>query len=135
MFSTSSRPRPRYPPRRRRRRLHHPRSPPPDRRFARRIAGSRRFVRRIAATKALVEHKFAVARPSPAITFATRATGVFVSIIEDVTGREILDSRGNPTVEVEVALVSGASGRAAVPSGASTGAHEAVELRDGDARY
>jgi enolase len=58
-----------------------------------------------------------------------------VSIIEDVIGREILDSRGNPTVEVEVELVSGARGRAAVPSGASTGAHEAVELRDGDARY
>jgi enolase len=58
-----------------------------------------------------------------------------VSIIEDVIGREILDSRGNPTVEVEVELVSGARGRAAVPSGASTGAHEAAELRDGDARY
>src|SRR5687767_10454964 len=54
--------------------------------------------------------------------------------IVDVTGREILDSRGNPTVEVEVLLDSGATGRAAVPSGASTGAHEAVELRDGDAR-
>jgi enolase len=49
-----------------------------------------------------------------------------------VTGREILDSRGNPTVEVEVTLASGAVGRAAVPSGASTGVHEAVELRDGD---
>jgi enolase len=58
-----------------------------------------------------------------------------VSSIEDVVGREILDSRGNPTVEVEVELLSGARGRAAVPSGASTGAHEAVELRDGDARY
>ena len=54
-----------------------------------------------------------------------------MSIIEDVSRREILDSRGNPTVEVEVELVSGARGRAAVPSGASTGAHEAVELRDG----
>ena len=52
--------------------------------------------------------------------------------IADVVAREILDSRGNPTVEVEVTLDSGASGRAAVPSGASTGAHEAVELRDGD---
>ncbi len=52
--------------------------------------------------------------------------------IIEVTGREILDSRGNPTVEVEVGLSSGAVGRAAVPSGASTGAHEAVELRDGD---
>jgi enolase len=58
-----------------------------------------------------------------------------VSIIEDVFGREILDSRGNPTVEVEIELISGARGRAAVPSGASTGAHEAVELRDGGARF
>ena len=53
-------------------------------------------------------------------------------IIEDVQAREILDSRGNPTVEAEVFLSTGASGRAAVPSGASTGEHEAVELRDGD---
>jgi enolase len=58
------------------------------------------------------------------------------SLIEDVIGREILDSRGNPTVEVEVFLTDGAVGTAMVPSGASTGAHEAVELRDGDAdRY
>jgi enolase len=55
-----------------------------------------------------------------------------MSAIVDIRGREILDSRGNPTVEVEVELESGAMGRAAVPSGASTGAHEAVELRDGD---
>ena len=56
--------------------------------------------------------------------------------IERIHGREILDSRGNPTVEVEVALEGGAFGRAAVPSGASTGVHEAMELRDGDqARY
>jgi enolase len=55
-----------------------------------------------------------------------------VSTIEQVRGRQILDSRGNPTVEVEVTLESGVIGRAAVPSGASTGAHEAVELRDGD---
>jgi enolase len=54
------------------------------------------------------------------------------SIIEFVYGREILDSRGNPTVEVEVGLVSGVVARAAVPSGASTGAYEAIELRDGD---
>jgi enolase len=54
------------------------------------------------------------------------------SIIESIYGREILDSRGNPTVEVEVFLIGGAVGRAAVPSGASTGAYEAVELRDGD---
>ncbi len=59
-----------------------------------------------------------------------------MSIIESVLAREILDSRGNPTVEVEVQLVDGEIGRAAVPSGASTGAHEAVELRDGEAgRY
>jgi enolase len=54
------------------------------------------------------------------------------SVVESVHGREILDSRGNPTVEVEVFLFGGAVGRAAVPAGASTGAHEAVELRDGD---
>ena len=53
------------------------------------------------------------------------------TIIEDVIGREILDSRGNPTVEVEVMLIGGGVGRAAVPSGASTGVHEALELRDG----
>ncbi len=59
-----------------------------------------------------------------------------MTFIEDIFGREILDSRGNPTVEVEVQLECGAVGRAAVPSGASTGVHEAVELRDGDdARY
>jgi enolase len=59
-----------------------------------------------------------------------------MSIIEWVEAREILDSRGNPTVEVEVHLESGCMGRAAVPSGASTGEHEAVELRDGDkSRY
>ena len=55
-----------------------------------------------------------------------------MSIITDVYAREILDSRGNPTVEVEVTLESGAFGRAAVPSGASTRAFEAVEMRDGD---
>ena len=59
-----------------------------------------------------------------------------MSAIIDIIAREILDSRGNPTVEVELFLESGATGRAAVPSGASTGAHEAVELRDGDkSRY
>ncbi len=59
-----------------------------------------------------------------------------MTAIADIVAREILDSRGNPTVEVDVILESGATGRAAVPSGASTGAHEAVELRDGDkARY
>ena len=59
-----------------------------------------------------------------------------MSAIVDIHAREILDSRGNPTIEVEVELETGAAGRAAVPSGASTGAFEAVELRDGDAsRY
>jgi len=59
-----------------------------------------------------------------------------MTVISDVYAREVLDSRGNPTVEVEVVLESGAMGRAIVPSGASTGAHEAVELRDGDkSRY
>ena len=58
-----------------------------------------------------------------------------MSGIIDIVGREILDSRGNPTVEVEVTLDSGATGRAAVPSGASTGAFEAVERRDGGNRY
>ncbi|MFM7411804.1 MAG: phosphopyruvate hydratase, partial [Planctomycetota bacterium] len=55
-----------------------------------------------------------------------------MSTIVDVHARQILDSRGNPTIEVDVALADGASGRAAVPSGASTGAHEAWEKRDGD---
>jgi enolase len=58
-----------------------------------------------------------------------------MTTIEKILAREILDSRGNPTVEVEVALASGARGRAAVPSGASTGEHEAIELRDGGARF
>ncbi len=59
-----------------------------------------------------------------------------MTAIVDILGREILDSRGNPTVEVDVMLEDGSMGRAAVPSGASTGAHEAIELRDGDAgRY
>jgi enolase 1/2/3 len=58
-----------------------------------------------------------------------------MTAIVDIIGREILDSRGNPTVEVDVVLEDGSKGRAAVPSGASTGAHEAVELRDGGKRY
>src|SRR6202166_3281310 len=59
-----------------------------------------------------------------------------MTAIIDIIGREILDSRGTPTIEVDVILEDGSFGRAAVPSGASTGAHEAVELRDGDkARY
>src|SRR5207248_6202319 len=55
-----------------------------------------------------------------------------MSAILDIQAREILDSRGNPTVEVDMILAGGAMGRAAVPSGASTGEHEAIELRDGD---
>ena len=55
--------------------------------------------------------------------------------IVDVKGREILDSRGNPTVEVDVILENGVRGRAAVPSGASTGEREALEMRDGGTRY
>src|SRR5437016_761358 len=55
-----------------------------------------------------------------------------MSAIESIHAREVLDSRGNPTVEVEVILTDGSSGRAAVPSGASTGQHEALELRDKD---
>ncbi|MBX4336209.1 phosphopyruvate hydratase [Bartonella raoultii] len=58
-----------------------------------------------------------------------------MTIIVDIIGREVLDSRGNPTVEVDVHLDNGAFGRALVPSGASTGAHEAIELRDGGKRY
>ena len=55
-----------------------------------------------------------------------------MTAIDEIVAREILDSRGNPTIEVDVHLECGAIGRAAVPSGASTGVHEAVELRDGD---
>ena len=58
-----------------------------------------------------------------------------MSAIREVIAREILDSRGNPTVEAEVWTETGFVGRAAVPSGASTGIHEAVELRDGEDRY
>ena len=58
-----------------------------------------------------------------------------MSKIKDIKGREILDSRGNPTVEVDCILESGIVGRASVPSGASTGSNEALELRDGDSRY
>src|SRR5579872_6065378 len=57
-----------------------------------------------------------------------------MSTIYNIEAREIIDSRGNPTVEVDVVLAGGAVGRAAVPSGASTGEHEALELRDGDAK-
>jgi enolase len=71
-----------------------------------------------------------------ATAFGTGPEKKTMSLISDVIGREIIDSRGNPTVEADVTLASGAVGRAAVPSGASTGTREAVELRDGDAsRY
>src|SRR5207245_7917289 len=66
---------------------------------------------------------------------ALRPAGAAMTAITDIIGREILDSRGNPTVEVDVVLEDGSKGRAAVPSGASTGTHEAVELRDGGKRY
>src|SRR4051812_41719964 len=75
-------------------------------------------------------------RAQPALVEARPNGGRPLTAIVDIIGREILDSRGNPTVEVEVHLEDGSLGRAAVPSGASTGAHEAVELRDGDkSRY
>src|SRR5205814_2622357 len=73
--------------------------------------------------------------PRPAPPSADRqqpSAGGLLTSIADIRGRQILDSRGNPTVEVEVRLESGDVGRAAVPSGASTGAYEARELRDGD---
>src|SRR5262249_31939155 len=63
------------------------------------------------------------------------SAGTRMTAVTDIIGREILDSRGNPTVEVDVVLEDGSKGRAAVPSGASTGTHEAVELRDGGKRY
>src|SRR5207302_4275896 len=73
-------------------------------------------------------------RPNPAGTKFRESADM--TAIVDIIGREILDSRGNPTVEVDVVLEDGWRGRAGVPSGASTGAHEAIELRDGDkARY
>src|SRR5438445_7506864 len=79
-------------------------------------------------------HHYPIARVAPALTKQQEI--IFMSAIVDVIGREILDSRGNPTVECDVLLESGVMGRAAVPSGASTGVREAVELRDGDSgRY
>jgi len=74
-------------------------------------------------------------RKLPVKTAQIHRKGSSMTAILDITGREILDSRGNPTVEVDVRLEDGSFGRAAVPSGASTGAHEAVELRDGGKRY
>ncbi len=75
--------------------------------------------------------KMLAALPSP-ISQSQVFHRYFMSLIENIRGRQIFDSRGNPTVEVDVTLVDGSMGRAAVPSGASTGAHEAWELRDGD---
>ena len=65
----------------------------------------------------------------------TLPAGRVMSLIEVIHGRQILDGRGNPTVEVDVRLVGGATGRAAIPSGASTGSREALELRDGGSTY
>ena len=101
------------------------------------------------ATEDVARRRFAAAappRPADHDRRTSRRAGAWnqsssipprtMTAIVSVTGREILDSRGNPTVEVDVLLESGAFGRAAVPSGASTGVHEAVELRDGDSdRY
>jgi enolase len=70
--------------------------------------------------------------PDPVEALGISQPGASMTAIVDIIGREILDSRGNPTVEVDVVLEDGSLGRAGVPSGASTGAHEAVELRDGD---
>src|SRR5947207_1241811 len=75
------------------------------------------------------------ATPSRGAGEGIAAQEALMSAIVDIHAREILDSRGNPTVEVEVTLDSDVVGRAAVPSGASTGAHEAVEKRDGGQRY
>src|SRR5215207_7134635 len=70
------------------------------------------------------------------VTHSIEQGEVMSTLIEEIIAREVLDSRGNPTVEVDVRLESGDIGRAIVPSGASTGAHEALELRDGDkSRY
>jgi enolase len=66
------------------------------------------------------------------VIILTRGEMMMDTTIEDISALEILDSRGNPTIEVEVLLADGSWGRAAVPSGASTGVHEALEMRDGD---
>src|SRR5581483_11587282 len=72
------------------------------------------------------------APPASHLRIYSRESRTHMTQIELILGREVLDSRGNPTVEADVILESGARGRAAVPSGASTGEHEALELRDGD---
>ena len=84
--------------------------------------------------KQAVEKALAAAKPEQTIPFHWRTPPMEIESV--LHAREILDSRGNPTIEVEVGLIDGASGRAAVPSGASTGSYEALELRDGDqSRY
>ena len=92
-----------------------------------------RDAKRAGATE-LLQHD-AVSKACRSATTTTTTKGCMSAIV-DIVGREILDSRGNPTVECDVLLESGTMGRAAVPSGASTGSREAIELRDGDkARY
>src|SRR5580658_8165704 len=91
-------------------------------------AKSRKKVRSRAATSRTGKQK----RGAKSGQTAGRSVAVNAMAIVGVIGREIIDSRGNPTVEADVLLAGGAQGRAAVPSGASTGEHEAVELRDGD---
>ena len=113
---------------------------------SRAVFGVRRRRRRFGFLLCQVQSSVALRLPphskiAPLREFATRLdqvikfpanTKIIMSKINHIHAREILDSRGNPTVEAEVSLEGGASGRAAVPSGASTGEHEAVELRDGD---
>src|SRR3954471_14389802 len=87
--------------------------------------------RRSPETHTMIRRPFPVGRHPVERSHNARHQDTMTAIV-DIIGREILDSRGNPTVEVDVVLEDGSLGRAAVPSGASTGAHEAVELRDGD---
>src|SRR6185295_15887640 len=92
----------------------------------------RKVSRRVSARRC--PHPRTGARAAPALgapTVYRRGLGVVLTRIEAVLAREVLDSRGRPTVEADVVLAGGAIGRASVPSGASTGRHEAVELRDG----
>jgi enolase len=86
----------------------------------------------LCAFEKIVQNAASFVDACPNIVCCFSPKEALMSLIENIHGRQILDSRGNPTVEVEVTLVDGAMGRAAVPSGASTGAHEAWELRDGD---
>ena len=101
-------------------------------------AAAKRFRARVETAEALARSRWqgldhASARRAGRVLRPSKGEGV--SKIAEVRGRQVLDSRGNPTVEVDVRLESGASGRAIVPSGASTGVHEAVELRDGGAAW